>query len=455
MSSFLSRRTMVSALAAPFVARPQNQAKPNIVFILLDDLGYADLGCFGQTRIKTPHLDQLCREGLKFTDAYAGGAVCAPSRCTMMTGMHQGHAAVRANAGTAPLLPSDVTFVSLLKKAGYTTGGFGKWGLGDVGSSGAPERHGFDQFFGYIHQTHAHDYYTDFLWDTNKRFPLPGNANGGRKTYSADVISEKSLNFVRRNKSKPFFLFATYTLPHANYEVPDQGIYTKETWPETEKNYAAMVTKADRMVGNLVSLLRELRLEENTLILFASDNGAPSGEAHSHRFFQSTAQFRGYKGQLYEGGIRVPAFVKWPGKIRQGLISDVPWAFCDIFPTLMSAVGLTAPKGLDGRNLMPLFLGSEKQSPNRMLYWESWGFDFNKKALVPESFAQAARWGEWKAVRPKGSSTLELYQLSKDIAESHNVAGEHKEVAGRMEQFLTQAHVTPRTHAGGSRQWVT
>jgi arylsulfatase A-like enzyme len=453
-SNWTRRGFLSAASGLPVVGSAQRRSKPNIVFILLDDLGYGDLGCYGQTRIQTPRIDRFCNDGLKFTNAYAGGAVCAPSRCVLLTGVHGGHAAIRANAGTAPIQSNDVTFVSLLKRAGYVTGGFGKWGLGDAGSAGAPEKHGFDEFFGYLHQIHAHDYYTDFLWDGTKRHRLPENANGGRKTYSADVIAEKSLDFVRRHKDRPFFLFATYTLPHGKYEVPDQGAYAKESWPETEKNFAAMITRADQMVGNLLSLLRELRLDENTLVLFASDNGAPTGEAHSHKFFSSTGSLRGWKGNLYEGGIRVPAIARWPGKIKTG-VSDVPWAFCDIFPTFLSAASAQIPSGLDGRNLMPLFLGREKTSSERPLYWEAWGYNFNAKSLRPESFTQAARWGDWKAIRPKANAPLELYNLRTDGSESRNMASTETDVVARMEKFLKAAHATPRPHAGGTQNWVT
>ncbi|MBI3679639.1 MAG: arylsulfatase [Acidobacteria bacterium] len=448
------RRQFLSA-SFPAVLTAQQRRRPNIVFILLDDLGYGDVGCYGQKKIQTPHTDRLATQGLRFTDAYAGGAVCAPSRCVMMTGLHTGHAAIRANAGTAPILATDRTFVPLLKKAGYATGGFGKWSLGDVGSTGAPERHGFDQFFGYIHQTHAHDYYTDFLWDTNRKFPLPANANGGRKTYSADVIAEKSLDFARRHKDGPFFLYATYTLPHANYEVPSQGAYASQTWPEVEKNFAAMVTRADSMVGNLLGLLKDLGLEENTLVLFSSDNGAPTGDSHSHSFFESTGPLRGHKGQLYEGGIRVPAIVRWPGRIAAGRTSGVPWAFCDFFPTFVSAAGLEIPGGLDGRNLMPLFTGQEKNSPERFLYWEHWGYDFRTSSLRAQTFTEAARWGDWKAIRPKPGAAIELYNLRREIGESNSLATAEPSILAKIEAFMKEAHTPPRSHAGGSRQWVS
>lgn len=451
----LNRRTFLTATGALPFSLKAAERKPNIVFILLDDLGYGDLGCYGQKRIQTPHIDKLAKEGMLFTNAYAGGTVCAPSRCVMFTGKHLGHAAIRTNAGTNPILQSDVLYPEILKKAGYRTGGFGKWSMGDYGSTGAPEKHGFDQFFGYLHQTHAHDYYTDLLWDTNVRYPIPENKNGGRKVYSADVIAEKSLEFVRKHKDGPFFLYATYTLPHADYVVPSQGIYAKESWPEVEKNFAAMVTKADQMVGNLLALLKELKLEQNTFVLFASDNGAVGGGgSHQHTFFESAGKLRGHKGQMYEGGIRVPAIARYPGKIRAGSVSHTPWGFFDLFPTFLTVAGLPVPSGLDGRNILPLMEGKEKQAPDRKMYWESWGFDFATESLRQNTFAQAARWRDWKVVRTKPGAALELYDLKTDGSEKVDLAGKHPEVVATMEAFMKEAHEAPRSHKGGSRKWV-
>ncbi|MBI4909955.1 MAG: arylsulfatase [Acidobacteria bacterium] len=449
----IPRRALLQAAAAPAVLRSQ-QRLPNVVFLLLDDLGVGDVGCFGQTKIKTPNIDRLGSEGLRFTSAYAGGTVCAPSRCSLMTGLHNGHAAIRANAGTAPIAPGDVTFVTHLKKAGYATGGFGKWGLGDAGTTGAPERHGFDEFFGYLHQIHAHNYYTDFLWNNGKRHEIPDNRDGGRKVYSADVIAERSYDFLRRRKDSPFFLYATYTLPHAAYEVPGQGEYAKQPWPEVEKNMASMVTRADDMAGRLLGLLRDLRLEENTLVLFASDNGAPTGGSHSASFFNSTAGLRGAKGTMYEGGIRIPAIARWPGRIKAGSVSATPWAFCDLFPTFLDLAGLRAPVGLDGRNLMPLFLGKETRAPERTLYWENWGFDFKTSTLPPGSLRQAARVGNWKAVKESPARPLELFDLATDPFERTDLSAAEPTVAARMAAVLKQNHTPPRPHAGGTRDWV-
>ncbi len=290
------RRNFLAAGAAMAQAR-----KPNIVFILLDDLGLGDVGCYGQKKILTPHIDSLAREGTRMTQAYAGGPVCAPSRCVLMTGLHGGHARIRANAGTAPIGAADKTLASWLQAQGYVCGGFGKWGLGDAGSSGVPWKHGFDTFFGYLHQVHAHTYFPEFLWENEKKIPLGG------KQYSADVIAEKSFEFLRANKSRPFFLYAAYTVPHGRFETPNVRPYEDRDWPEGEKKYAAMVTQGDTYAGKLMAMLREFGLEKNTLVIFASDNGGVRGEGHELTTFDtmklpSGVTLRGQKGTLYEGG---------------------------------------------------------------------------------------------------------------------------------------------------------
>ena len=450
------RQWLKSALLVSLSLRGQQQRRqsPNIVWIMLDDLGHADLGCYGQKRIQTPNIDALARQGMRFTNCYAGASVCAPSRSVLMTGLHTGHTSVRANAGTVPLRPEDKTVAQILKSAGYTNGIFGKWGLGDAGSTGVPSRKGFDESFGYLHQIHAHDYYTEFLWHNDKRAPLPGNEGGKRTQYSADIIADRSLDFVRRNRDKPFFLYVASTLPHARYEVPDLAPYANEQWPEGEKSYAAMVTRADRHIGTLLKLLDELNLAKDTIVFLTSDNGGPSANAHSADFFESNGKLRGQKGQLYEGGLRVPMIVRWPGHIAAGATSDVPWSFCDLFPTAASLARSKAPSGLDGVSLLPVLTGQEREGPSRLLYWEQYLFDRKANDLRLNTLTQAGRLGDWKAVRSKPAAALELYNLQTDPSEQHNMAAMHTDVVARMDTLLKAAHADPRPHNTGSFEFA-
>jgi arylsulfatase A-like enzyme len=428
-----------AALAAP--------RRPNIVFIVLDDLGYGDFGCYGQQYIRTPNTDRFAREGTRFTDFYAGGTVCAPSRCALMTGLHNGHAAIRANAGTVPLRADDRTAAELLHDAGYATGGFGKWGLGDAGSTGTPVKHGFDQFFGYLHQVHAHSYFPDFLWDNDKKFPLGG------KVYSADLIAERSFEFLRANRQRPFFLYSCSTLPHAKFEIPSVAPYEKEPWPQGHKTYAAMVTRADSHIGRILAMLKEYNLEENTVVFVTSDNGAHSGEGKGFEFFRSNGPLRGEKTQMYEGGIRVPMLVRWPGKIKAGATDQVPWGFVDFLPTAAEIAGAPAPRGLDGVSCLPLLTGGTR--PKReFLYWETCPFDMQTGLERPGRLAQAVRMGDWKAVRTKPEAPLELYDLRADIGETRNVASSSPAVVARIENYLKTARTQPRLHNQGNMDWV-
>lgn len=450
--SFLAATAAAGACAATSPARAATRP-PNIVFILLDDLGYGDFGCYGQKRIHTPNIDRAAAEGLRFTDCYAGGTVCAPSRSALMTGLHTGHGAVRANAGTIPLLASDVTVAQTLRRAGYVTGGFGKWGLGDAGSSGAPSRHGFDRFFGYLHQVHAHDYYTDFLWDNEKKFPLAGNAGGGRKQYSADVIAGRAFDFIGENRSRPFFLYYCTTLPHAKFEVPSVEPYEKEAWPEGAKTYAAMVTLADRHVGRILALLRQYGLERDTVVFITSDNGAAKGGEKGFDLFASNGVLRGQKGDLYEGGIRAPMIVRWPGKVKAGAVSGVPWAFWDFAPTAAAIAGAPPQKGIDGVSVLPLLTGAA-QTPHEFLYWEANLYDQKSRRMRDQRMAQAVRMGEWKAVRPRPGAALELYNLRTDPSEERDVVAANAAVVARIEEYLRTARTAPRPHDTGSMEWV-
>ena len=342
---------------------------PNVILILADDLGYGDLGCYGQQRIATPHLDRMAREGMRFTQFYAGSTVCAPSRCVLMTGLHTGHCFIRGN-GKDNLRPHDVTLAELLQGAGYRSGLIGKWGLGHEGTEGVPTRQGFDYFFGYLDQHHAHNYYPSFLMRNEQRVPLPNVVPGEgpwgqgvareKRSYSHDLLMEEALTFVERNSAAPFFLYLALTIPHANneagkagMEVPDLGDYRDRDWPEPQKAHAAMISRMDRDVGRLFDRLRELELDERTVVLFSSDNGPHREGGNDPEFADSNGPLRGIKRSLHEGGIRVPLLVRWPGQIAAGSVSTWIGGFQDILPTVVSLAGLAAPDGLDGISFQP------------------------------------------------------------------------------------------------------
>jgi arylsulfatase A-like enzyme len=450
----ITRRVLLAgAAAAASRLRAAASRPPNVVFIVLDDLGWGDFGCYGQRRIRTPHVDRLAAEGARFTDCYAGGAVCAPSRSVLMTGLHTGHTPVRANAGTIPLLAGDVTVAQVLKKAGYATGGFGKWGLGDARTTGVPTRHGFDRFFGYLHQVHAHSYYPEFLWDNDKQHPLPGNAGGKQGQYSADLIAERSFDFVRENRNRPFFLYGCYPLPHSRFEIPSVAPYEKEPWTDGQKTYAAMVTRADAHIGRVLALLKEYDLERDTVVFVASDNGAHRGEQKGFEFFRSNGPLRGQKGELWEGGIRVPMLVRWPGKVKAGTVNDYPWSFQDFLPTAAEIAGVKAPGGLDGISMASMLAGGSR--PEReFLYWEFTTYDQKARRLREDRLAQAVRTGEWKAIRTAPGAPLELYNLGADIGETTNLAARHPQLVARIEKYLQTARTPARPHDTGSMQWV-
>jgi len=435
-------------------AAPAAPAKPNILLIVADDLGYGDLGCYGQKQIQTPVLDQLAREGMRFTDHYAGSTVCAPSRCSLMTGFHTGHAYVRGNREIKPMgqepLPADlVTVAEVLKNAGYRTGLIGKWGLGGPGSTGEPNRQGFDHFFGYLCQRHAHNYYPEFLFRNTERVPLknvvpePKRPDGAgvavkRVEYSPDLMREQALAFIDRNKDRPFFLAYTTTLPHANneargngMEIPDYGIYAGKDWPEPEKGLAAMITRLDSDVGSLLKKLEADGLADRTLVMFTSDNGPHREGGNDPNFFDSNGPLRGIKRDLYEGGIRVPLIARWPGHIPAGTVSKHLCAFWDYLPTFAELTGVKPPAGIDGISMAAALSGDEAhQRQHDFLYWEF----YRDKATQ-----QAVRMGNWKAVRHAPGTPLELYDLSTDIEEQHDVAREHPDIVRKIEDYLKTA----------------
>jgi len=430
-----------------------SKSKPNIIFVLADDLGYGDLGCYGQQKIQTPNIDRMAAEGMRFTDHYAGSTVCAPSRCSLMTGVHTGHTYVRGNReiqpmGQLPLRPDTTTVPRLLKKAGYTTALCGKWGLGGPGSTGIPNKQGFDFFFGYLCQRHAHNYYPEFLFRNEERVPLVGNKvaeprpDGAgvaveRAQYSHDLIAAEALQFIRKNKDKPFFLYLAVTLPHANneagtngMEVPDYGIYRNRSWPDPQKGHAAMISRLDRDLGRVVETLKKLAIEDNTLIIFTSDNGPHREGGADPEFFDSNGPLRGYKRDLYEGGIRVPMIACWPDKIKAGTVSHHVCAFWDFMPTFAELAGIDQPPSIDGISILPALLGrAGKQKQHEFLYWE----------FHEQGSKQAVRMGDWKAVRFGPEGKLELYNLKDDIGEKRNVATRNPEIVAKIEDYLKTA----------------
>ena len=417
---------LILALVALGVVAPLPAAdKPNVVFVLADDLGYGDLGCFGQKLIRTPNIDKLAAEGRRFTDAYAGATVCAPSRCGLMTGMHGGHAVVRGNKayqpeGQQPMPADTVTVAHLFKKAGYATFSTGKWGLGHPGSSSTPDKMGFDHFFGYNCQSLAHEHYPPSLWRNNEKVMLDG------KTFSHDLMTDEAVGFVRQNKDKPFFMFLAFTLPHAKLQVPDLGPYAAESWPANLKTLAAMISRLDADVGRVCQAIKDAGLDERTLIVFASDNGA----AYKDELFHHSGPLRGNKRDMYEGGIRTPAIARWPGRIQPGTVSNQVWAFWDVLPTFAELIGQSAPAGIDGVSVLPAILDG-KSVPHPPLYWE-----FHERG-----FDQAARIGDWKAVRSGYGKPLELYDLKADPGETKNVAAAHPDEVKRFEEYLKSARV--------------
>jgi len=430
------------AKASALEAAVAGNAKPNIVFILADDLGYGDLGCYGQQKILTPMLDKLAEEGTRFTQAYAGSTVCAPSRCCLMTGLHNGYGRIRDNIPHGIFLqPDDVTIAEVLKQAGYRTGAIGKWSLGNPGSWGVANYQGFDYFYGHLNQDQAHFYYPDYLWENDQVVLLRGNRGGNRGDYTHDLFTDKALRFIEENKQKPFFLYLAYTIPHwSDYDrdspdsqvVPSDAPYTDRDWPQVEKNYAAMVTRLDRDVGRIMDLLKTLAIDQNTIVFFTSDNGPSAERLHKVEFFDSNGPLRGVKRDLYEGGIRVPMLVRWPGHVPADRVTDQVWAFWDVMPTLAELAGLPPPKGIDGISMLPTLLGREQKEQHGYLYWDY--------GHVRDEYKQAVRFGDWKAVRNGREAPLELYDLTKDIAETRSVAQERPDVVSQIEQIIKEAY---------------
>ena len=423
-----------------------NGSSTNIIHIMVDDLGYGDLGCYGQKTIKTPNLDKMAEGGMRFTDYYSGNTVCRPSRLSLWTGKHMGHTPISSNANYI-FKPEDITVAELLKANGYITGGVGKWAMGGVGTKGHPNDNGFEHWFGYLDQGLAHNYYPPFLWRNKEKVQLSGNVltssladrkrvSKTRTTYSHDLMTTEALNFIKKNKGKPFLLHVHWTIPHANneggratgdgMEVPDYGIYNIKEWPSVKKGAAAMITRMDKDVGKIINLLEELKIEEKTLVFFTSDNGPHSEGGHKHETFNSNGPLRGYKRDLYEGGIRVPAIAYWPKTIKKGTTLSKPLAFWDWFPTACDIANIKPPKDIDGLSFLPSLQGNpEKQKDHKYLFW----MFSNKKAI---------RKGNWKGVITGPKNDMELYNLESDIGETKNVAMKYPKKVRELNQIIKQ-----------------
>lgn len=430
-----------TCLAAAVVSGPAALGgQPNIIFILADDLGQTDLGCYGNTQIATPRLDRMAAEGTRFTQAFCGAPVCAPSRTVLNVGLHSGHAPVRGNRGSVPLagqhpLPADtVTVAELLKNAGYATGAMGKWGMGMFETTGSPLKQGYDRFFGYNCQWHAHTYFPDYLYDDDRRMPLAGNEGDGvGKTYAQDLIQQAALDFVRQNSRRPFFLYYAVTLPHGKHEIDDLGAYRDRPWGAQQKAFAAQVSRLDSDVGQLLDLLAELGIDENTIVFFAGDNGSiHQGEPLRPK---TEPRLRGGKGTMYEGGLRQPALVRWPGTVPAGRVSDEPWAFWDFLPTAVELAGATLPAGFetDGLSLVS-FLKGGKAPEREFFYWELHVGETRPTPLM------AVRFGPWKALRESPVMPLELYNIADDVGETRDLAAAHPDLVAKAEALMRQAH---------------
>jgi len=436
-------------IAVCALANAAEQSSPNIVYILLDDAGYGDLSCYGQTKFETPNIDRMAKEGMRFTQHYSGSTVCAPTRCCLMTGVHTGHSLVRGNRevkpeGQAEMPTATVTIPRLLKKAGYATGCFGKWGLGYPGSASDPAEH-FDVFFGYNCQREAHTYYPTHLWRNKVKMEQDG------VTHSSPVIHDASLQFIRDNKDKPFFVYLSVTIPHAAMHAPESYVTPfRKKFPQFEdtigtyrgpdvKNpiaaFAGMMTLMDEEVGEVLALLKELNIDDNTLVMLTSDNGPHTEGGHDPEFFDSNGPLRGHKRDLYEGGVRAPLIARWPGKVAAGTESDLISAHWDMLPTFCELGGTDPTADTDGISIVNELMGkSDEQQAHDYLYWE----------FYERGGKRAVRFGDWKAVQvdvnKNVDAPIELYDLSKDIGEEDNVADKNPDLVAKAKSMMKEAH---------------
>ena len=448
MKSIKRRGTFLAAMlgllpaASPAAdSSPQADKKPNIVFILVDDAGIGDFSTYGCSYGATPNIDRLAAEGMKFTHAYSGSAVCAPSRCVLMTGQHTGHVLRRANQskdGLLSLPAGQATVARLLHDAGYATGGFGKWGLGNPNTTGVAEKQGFDVFFGYYDQKHAHDYYTDYLVRNSTNVPYQQSGKHTWEDYSHTRIANETLKFIEENKDRPFFCYAAWTPPHDEWVIPDNAPFSEKPWPEEMRNYAAMVALVDKDVGRLMQKLKDLGIDDNTLVIFSSDNGANDECIEP---LKSTGGLRGFKRMLYEGGIRAPFIARMPGKIAPGTTSDVLTTSVDFMPTAADLAGVPHPARLDGISILPTLLGQKQAKQHESLYFE----------IYEPYFQQSVRMGDWKGYRLGTKAPLELYDLKADPAEKQDIAAAHPDIVKKIEAIMLAEH-TPSPHYDAPEQ---
>jgi len=444
--------------AAPSGAEPRRPNRPpNIIYLMLDEWGYFEWSGAGHPMLRTPNIDRVAADGMRFTQALAGANVCAPTRSCLLTGLHTGHTTVRANGGGLALRADDVTLAEALKQAGYATGGFGKWGVGDRGTTGVPEKHGFDVFFGYYHQVHAHTYYPRYLLRNSEIVPLPGNTGDFHKgkTFSHYLIHDEAVKFIKANKDRPFFCYLPWTPPHGQWGIPDdepawqrykdlQWDAANQKGPKDAQIYGAMIEMVDRQLGEILQLLKALKIDEETIIFLCGDNGGEPyfrNDRHPHGFFAPNLnpatgeRFRGGKGNFYEGGLRIPFLVRWPKRIRPGGVSGHLCYFPDVMATLAELAGVKPPEETDGISIVPTLLGEQaarrKQQTHEYLYWE-------------DGRSVAVRWGRWKAVKTRRAKTFELYDLTTDIQELRNIAADHPHVVGKMAHFAAVAHTPVR-----------
>jgi arylsulfatase A len=448
----VSAGTAASGQAFGLARRP---SRPNIIFIMADDLGYGHLGCYGQKKIMTPNIDRLAKEGVKFTDFYAGYTVCAPSRSVLMTGLHHGHTPVRSNSGSSSLLENEITLSQVLHDAGYAIGGFGKWGLGIEGTPGRPAQKGFDEFYGFYHQVHGHFYYPYWIWHNDEKYPLPGNENSGRGQWVEDVLHEKAVEFIRSRAGgkQPFFCYIPSIIPHVELAVPEEsakpyrGKFPKQTINDGRKGYlgsddayavyAGMITRLDGYVGRIMELLKELGVDDNTIVFFTGDNGPQGGPWEPlNEFFNGAGPLSGSKGSLLEGGIRVPFVARWPGRIRPGSVSDHIGGFQDMMATFSDLAGGDPPPN-DGVSIVPTLLGqTDRQDKHPYLFWGG--------------KQQAVRMGKWKGLRTE-KEPWQLFDLSKDIGETTDLAEDYPDIVKKIDQYAAEAYTEPRKQSGGTR----